>query len=50
MEKPKQDGRKGEIAFRIKPLTYQRFLEGSVKIFCTPGDPTETEPDLPLSV
>ena len=35
-EKPQQDGRRGKIAFRIKP-------------FCTP-DQTETEPDLPLSV
>ena len=35
--------------FRIKPHTHQRLLEGSQKTLCTPGDPTETEPDLPLS-
>ena len=35
---------------RIKPQTHQRCLEGSDKSFCTPGDPTETEADLPLSV
>ena len=26
------------------------MLGGSNKTFCAPGDPTETEPDLPLSV
>ena len=36
--------------FRIKLHTLQRLLEGSNKTLCTPGDPTETEPDLPLSV
>ena len=45
-----QDGRKGEIAFRLKPHTCQRCLEGSNKTLCAPGDPTETEPDLPFSV
>ena len=49
-EKPQQDGRRGEILFRIKPHPYQRCLEVSNKTLCTPGDPTETEPDLPLSV
>ena len=51
-EKPQQDSRKGEIAFRIKSHTRQRCSEGSNKTLCTPGsrDPTETEPDLPLSV
>ena len=49
-EKPKQDGRRGKIAFRIKPLTYQRCSEGSNKTLCAPGDPTDTEPDMPLSV
>ena len=49
-EKPQQEGRKGEIAFRIKPHTQQRCLEGSNKTLCAPGDPTETELDLPLSV
>ena len=50
-EKPQQDGRRGKIAFRIKPYTHQRCLESSNKTLCTPGprDPTETEPDLPLS-
>ena len=49
-EKPQQDGRRSKITFRIKPHTHQRCLEGSNKILCIPGDPTETEPDLPLSV
>ena len=49
-EKPKQDGRRGKIAFRIKPLTHQRCSEGSNKTLCAPGDPTDTEPDMPLSV
>ena len=47
-----EDGRRGEIAFRIKLHTHQRCSEGSNKTLCTPGprDPTETEPDLTLSV
>ena len=53
-EKLQQDGRRGEIALRIKPHTCQRSSEGSKKKkkICEPGprDPTETEPDLPLSV
>ena len=49
-EKPKKDGRRGKIAFRIKPHTHQRYLEGSNRTLCTPGDPTETEPDLPLRI
>ena len=49
-EKPQQVGRRGEIAFRIKPHTHQRHLEGSYKTLCVPGEPTESEPDLPLSV
>ena len=49
-EKPQQDGRRGQIAFRIKPHTCQRHLAVSNKTLCTPGDSTETEPDLPLSV
>ena len=44
------DGRRGEIAFKIKPNTHQRHLEGLQKTLCAPGDPIETEPDLPLSV
>ena len=51
-EKPQQDGRRGKIAFRIKPHNRQRVSEGSNKTLCAPGprDPPETEPDLPLSV
>ena len=51
-ENPQQDGRRGKITFRIKPHTHQRCSEGSNKTLCTPGprDPTESEPDLPLSV
>ena len=48
-EKPQQDGR-DKTVFRIKPHTHQRCSEGSNKALCTPGNPTETEPDLPLSV
>ena len=42
----------GKIGFRMKPHTCQRCLEGSNKTLCTPRprDPTESEPDLPLSV
>ena len=38
--------------FRIKPHTHQRCSEDSNKILCTPEprDPTETEPELCLSV
>ena len=51
-EKPLQDGRRDKIMFRIKPHTRQRCSEGSNKTLAVPGprDPTETEPDLPLSV
>ena len=49
-EKPQQDGRRGQIAFRIKPHTCQRHSAVSNKTLCTPGDSTETETDLPLSV
>ena len=51
-EKPQQDGRRGEIVFRIKLYTHQRHSQGSKKTLCAlrPRDPTETEPDLPLSV
>ena len=48
-EKPQKDGRRGEIAFRIKPHTCQRHSEGSHKT-CMPGEATEAEPDAPLSV
>ena len=37
-EKPQQDGRRGEIVFRIKPYTHQRRLEGSNKP-CAHQDP-----------
>ena len=36
--------------FKIKPHTPQRHSEGSNETLCAPGDPTETEPDLPLSI
>ena len=49
-EKPQQDGRRGDITFRIKPHTCHRWSEGSNKTLCAPRFPTETEPDLPLSV
>ena len=32
---PQQDGRRGKIAFRIKPHTCQRCSEGSKKTLCT---------------
>ena len=50
-EKPQQDGRRGEIAFRIKPHTCQSCSECSNEP-CTPGprDHTETEPELCLGV
>ena len=37
-EKPQQDGRRGEIAFIIKPHTYQRRSEGT-NIPCVHQDP-----------
>ena len=47
-EKAQQDGRRGEITFRIKPHIHQRPSEGSNKTLCAAGprNPTETEPDL----
>ena len=39
-EKPQQDGRRGEITFRIKPDTCQRHLEGSNKLCCISGPKT----------
>ena len=51
-EKPQKDGRRGEIAFRIKPLTCQRCLEGS-NTPCEqqdPETPTDTETELCLNV
>ena len=51
-EKPKKDSRRAKILFRIEPHTSQRCSEGSDKTLYAPEprDPTETEPDLPLSV
>ena len=41
-EKPQQERWKGEIAFRSKSHTHQRWSEGSNKTLCAPGprDPT----------
>ena len=47
-EKPQQEGRRGEIEFRIKPHIHQRCLEGS-NIPCVHQDP-ETETELCLDV
>ena len=49
-EKPKKDGRRGKITPRIKTLPHQRCSEGSDKTSYAPEDPTETVPDLPVSV
>ena len=50
--KPQQDGRRGKIAFKLKPHTHQKCSGGSNKTFCASGhrDFTETEPDLCLSL
>ena len=50
-ENPQQDGRRGEIEFRIKPLTCQRCSEGSNKP-CVHQDPetSQTLRQLCLSV
>ena len=37
-EKPQQDGRRGEVMFRMKLLTRQRHSEGSNKL-CAHQDP-----------
>ena len=51
-EKLQQEGRRGELAFKIKPYTCQRSLEGSNKTLWAPGPRglTETEPELCISV
>ena len=51
-ETTQQDSRRWEIMFRIKLHTCQGCLEGSNKTLCAPvpREPTETEPDLLLSV
>ena len=41
-EKPQQDGRRGKITFRIKPLTHQRRSEGSNKS-CVRQDPETSQ-------
>ena len=43
-EKPQQDSRRGEIAFRIKLHTYQRHSENASKTLCTSG-PRERSSD-----
>ena len=49
-KEPQKDGKRGEIAFRIKP--HIQMLRGLKQTLCAPGprDPTETEPELCLSV
>ena len=49
-ENPQKDGKRGKITFIIKPYTHKRHSGRSDKTLCAPGDPTETEPDLPLSI
>ena len=51
-EKPQKDSRKGETAFTIKPHYLTEMLGGlkQTLVHTGPRDPTETEPDLPLSV
>ena len=49
-EKPHLHGRRGETAFRVKPYTHQRGSECSNKVLCVPGDTTEIEQNLALSV
>ena len=50
-EKPQQDGRRGEIMFRIKPYPPET-LRGLKQTSCAPGprDPTKTEQEEYLSV
>ena len=47
-----QDGRRGEIAFRMKPIPSRDAQRAHTKLCAhqVPETPTETEPDLPLSV
>ena len=42
-EKPQKDGRRGKIAFRIKPCIHQRCLEDSNKTLCAPGPRDHTD-------
>ena len=50
-EKPQQDGRRGEIILESNSIP-ARMLRGLKQTLCTPepGDPTETETELCLSV
>ena len=50
-KEPQKDGKRGEIAFRIKPHT-QEMLRGLKQTLCAPGprDFTETETELCLSI
>ena len=47
-----KSSRRGAITFKIKPHTRQRHREDTNKtcVHQDPGNPKETEPDLPLSV
>ena len=51
-ENPQQDGRRGEITFRIKHHTRQRCSDGSNKpcVHQDKRDPTETEPELCMNI
>ena len=51
-EKTQQDSTGGEITFRLKLHTVQKYSQGSNKPCAHQalGTPQETEPDLPLSV
>ena len=45
-EKSQKDGRKGEIMFRIKPLTHKDAQRAQTNLECTRTQrPTETEPE-----
>ena len=47
--KPQQDGRRGKIAFRIKPHTRRRCSEGSNKTVCAPGPGGPRDQAVPAS-
>jgi len=51
-EKLQQDGRRGEITFRVKPQPTRDAWRAQTKPYAhqDPEIPQETEPDLPLSV
>ena len=50
MEKAQQDGRRGDFAFKIKPHSRKRRSEGSNIPCAHQRVPTETKPELCLSV